>query len=64
LQKDENYLMMVTDYFINYLKPTKSQFEFENQGDYIQYIKRINIIDNISDDLLDLLKTVHINDDN
>jgi len=37
-----SYLQMVTEYFTNFLKPVKSQFEFENQGDYIQYIKDQN----------------------
>ena len=40
--KNETYLRNVTEYFINFLKPAKSQFEFENQGDYIQYIKDQN----------------------
>ncbi len=42
LIKNESYLQLVTEYFTNFLKPTKSQFEFENQGDYIQYIKDQN----------------------
>ncbi len=42
LTKDQNYLKMVTEYFIDFLKPVKSQFEFANQGDYIQYIKDQN----------------------
>jgi len=40
--KNQNYLHKVTDYFTEYLKPPKTQFEFENQGDYIQYIKDKN----------------------
>ena len=42
LIKNESYLHKVIDYFTNFLKPVKSQFEFENQGDYIQYIKDQN----------------------
>ena len=42
LVKSETYLFKVTDYFTNFLKPTLSQFEFTNQGDYIQYIKDKN----------------------
>ncbi|MBK9256587.1 MAG: UvrD-helicase domain-containing protein [Saprospiraceae bacterium] len=42
LIKNEIYLQLVTEYFTNFLKPAKSQFEFENQGDYIQYIKDQN----------------------
>lgn len=42
LIKNASYLHLVTEYFTNFLKPAKSQFEFENQGDYIQYIKDLN----------------------
>lgn len=42
LMSNHGYLEMVTEYFINYLKPVKSQFEFENRGDYVQYIKDQN----------------------
>jgi DNA helicase-4 len=42
LIKNASYLQLVTEYFTNFLKPAKSQFEFENQGDYIQYIKDQN----------------------
>lgn len=42
LIKDQNYLHKVTDYFTEYLKPPKTQFEFDNKGDYIQYIKDKN----------------------
>jgi len=42
LIKDQNYLHKVTDYFTEYLKPPKTQFEFNNKGDYIQYIKDKN----------------------
>lgn len=42
LLKNESYLQRVTDYFTGFLKPEKSQFEFDNQGDYIQYIKDQN----------------------
>lgn len=37
-----SFLQIVTEYFINFLKPSKSQFEFENQGGYIQYLKDQN----------------------
>lgn len=39
---NHSYLQKVTDYFIEYLKPPKTQFEFENKGDYIQYLKDKN----------------------
>ncbi len=42
LIQNENYLRKVTKYFTDFLKPAKTQFEFENQGDYIQYIKDQN----------------------
>jgi len=42
LIKNVSYLQLVTEYFTNFLKPAKSQFEFENQGDYIQYLKDQN----------------------
>lgn len=42
LLKNENYLKKVTEYFTDFLKPEKSQFDFDNQGDYIQYIKDQN----------------------
>lgn len=37
--QDASYLQKVTEYFAEYLKPPKSQFEFENRGTYIQYMK-------------------------
>jgi len=42
LIKNQNYLRTVTDYFTEYLKPAKTQFEFENKGEYIQYLKDKN----------------------
>lgn len=42
LISNENYLKKVTEYFTNFLKPEKSQFEFDNQGDYVQYLKDQN----------------------
>lgn len=42
LSQDQSYLKKVTKYFSDYLKPEKSQFEFSNQGDYIQYLKDQN----------------------
>src|SRR5436190_964420 len=38
----ENYLHKVINYFTDFLKPRKSQSDFDNQGDYIQYIKDKN----------------------
>lgn len=43
LIKNEDYLQKVTEYFTDFMKPVKSQFEFENQGDCIQYLKEQNI---------------------
>jgi DNA helicase-4 len=37
------YLDKVTKYFTDLLKPYKSQFEFEDQGSYIQYLKDHNV---------------------
>ncbi|MBD1398820.1 UvrD-helicase domain-containing protein [Pontibacter sp. JH31] len=42
LIEQEEYLASVTDYFTNFLKPVKNQFDFKNQGEYIQYIKDQN----------------------
>ena len=42
LIKTEGYLLNVISYFTNFLKPPKTQFEFAEQGDYIQYIKDKN----------------------
>jgi DNA helicase-4 len=42
LIRNPDYLQKVTEYFRDFLKSPKSQFEFENQGDYIQYIKDHN----------------------
>lgn len=42
LIRNEKYLQKVTEYFTNFLKPAKSQFDFDNQGDYIQYLKDQN----------------------
>jgi DNA helicase-4 len=42
LIQDPAYLQKVTDYFTDFIKPEKSQFEFESQGDYIQYLKDQN----------------------
>jgi DNA helicase-4 len=43
LIKNTDYIKLVTDYFINYLKPAKSQFEFKTKGDYIQFLKDHNL---------------------
>lgn len=37
--KNDFYISLVTEYFTKFLKPPKSQFEFDNQGEYIQYLK-------------------------
>lgn len=42
LLKDGGYLEKITSYFTGFLKPEKSQFEFDNQGAYIQYLKDKN----------------------
>jgi DNA helicase IV len=42
LVNDRNYLQKVTTYFNGFLKPEKSQDDFENQGAYIQYLKDQN----------------------
>jgi DNA helicase-4 len=42
LSKDKEYLVRLTNFFINYIKIPKSQFEFESLGDYIQYLKDQN----------------------
>jgi DNA helicase IV len=42
LIEQEEYLALVNDYFTNFLKPVKTQFDFENHGQYIQYIKDHN----------------------
>ncbi|HVU55600.1 MAG TPA: UvrD-helicase domain-containing protein, partial [Puia sp.] len=42
LTEDKHYLNILTDYFLNYLKPPKTQFDFGEQGAYIQYLKDQN----------------------
>lgn len=42
LLKEKSYLRKVTNYFSDFLKPPLSQFEFETQGQYIQYLKDQN----------------------
>lgn len=42
LIKDEDYLQKVATYFTDFLKPTKPQDEFANQGEYFQYLKDQN----------------------
>lgn len=42
LIRNTSYLQKVTEYFTDFLKPAKSQFDFDNQGDYIQYLKDQN----------------------
>lgn len=42
LLADTAYLNKVASYFTNFLKPVKSQDEFKNQGEYIQYLKDQN----------------------
>ena len=40
--KEESYLKIFNNYFLNYIRPYKSQFEFKTQGEYIQYLKDYN----------------------
>jgi DNA helicase-4 len=42
LSNDHEYLASLTNFFINYIKIPKSQFDFESLGDYIQYLKDQN----------------------
>lgn len=42
LRENEDYLKKVTTYFVGYLKPFKQQDEFNNQGEYFQYLKDQN----------------------
>ena len=42
LSKNEEYLVTLTEFFVNYIKIPKSQFDFETHGDYIQYLKDQN----------------------
>jgi len=42
LNRNVSCLQKTTEFFTNFLKPAKSQFEFDNQGDYIQYLKDQN----------------------
>jgi DNA helicase-4 len=42
LLRDPAYLNKVTSYFTNFLKPVKSQDEFNTQGEYFQYLKDQN----------------------
>ena len=37
-----NYLEQATQYFTDHLRPYKSQFDFKDQGQYIQYLKDKN----------------------
>jgi DNA helicase-4 len=39
---NQSYLHKVINYFTDFLKPPKNQSDFDNQGDYIQYIKDKN----------------------
>lgn len=42
LQSDPKYMSALAEYFTDHLKEAKTQFEFENRGEYIQYIKDQN----------------------
>jgi len=42
LIKNSTYLKNLTSYFLDYLKPPRSQFDFKTQGDYIQFLKDQN----------------------
>lgn len=39
---NENYLNILTKYFIGYIKVSKSDFEFKNQAEHIQHLKDQN----------------------
>lgn len=41
--RNKPYMDMVTTYFTDLLKPYKSEFDFQDQGAYIQYIKDHNV---------------------
>lgn len=43
LTKDSKYNELVCKYFISYLKPYKSRFDFKNEGEYIEYLRDTNI---------------------
>lgn len=43
LIKEKAYLEKVTKYFTGFIKREKSQFEFQNQDDYYQFLKDYNI---------------------
>jgi len=42
LSKNATYLTSLNNFFLNYIKIPKSQFEFHSLGDYIQYMKDQN----------------------
>ncbi len=39
LTQNRNYLNDVNEFFTHFLKPEKAQDDFENQGEYFQYLK-------------------------
>jgi len=43
VRSDRNYLRSVNSLFISYIKPQKNQFEFEELGELVQYLKDYNI---------------------
>ena len=42
LLKNESYLQLINEYFLNHLKVEKPKESFENQGEYFQYLKDQN----------------------
>lgn len=42
LKKEKKFLSLINEYLGWYQKPYRSQFEFENKGEYIQYLKDYN----------------------
>lgn len=41
--KTKDYLHLVNDFFFTYLKEYKNRFDFENEGEYIDYLKNYHI---------------------
>lgn len=42
LSRDSSYLANLTNFFLNFIKIPKSEFEFDSLGEYIQYLKDQN----------------------
>ena len=43
LMKNNSYKALVNNYFLSYLKPYKTRSDFENEGQYIEYIRDNNL---------------------